>query len=66
MFEEEENGFDTIFVPNTDMKYYDFPGICRYNLNISCTEKQSCYHCGWNPVISAKRVQKIREAMRRE
>lgn len=55
--------FEAVFVPST-YTFVDAPGCCRYNHGVGCTEKTECYHCGWNPVIAAKRMEKIRRKLK--
>lgn len=38
-------------------------GVCPYNKEIQCSEKNKCYFCGWNPQVHKRRVFKIREEM---
>ena len=37
-----------------------YEGTCRYNENVLC-EKMDCGNCGWNPVISEKRLEEFRK-----
>jgi hypothetical protein len=63
---EDELEWEPIYVPNTDLQYYNFPGVCRYNLGVACNDKEVCYHCGWNPAIERIRKAKNREALREQ
>lgn len=35
-------------------------GVCRYNENILCQER-SCGQCGWDPIVSEKRLAAFRK-----
>ena len=38
------------------------PEGCRYNENVSCTERcsQKCAVCGWNPAVQQARIKQKR------
>ena len=44
----------------TDKKLFNFAGVCRYNLSVSCTEKDKCQKCGWNPDVEEERKLKTK------
>ena len=35
---------------------------CPYNRAIVC-DSEECYHCGWDPEVAERRIEKIKEEM---
>ena len=52
-----------IFVPDTNVEFFNFPGLCHWNMSVQCSDKMACYHCGWNPAIDRARREKFREEL---
>ena len=50
--------------PDPPAAFFNAPGICRFNLGVSCTDKDQCKHCGWNAEVAKARAEKVREALR--
>lgn len=43
------------------MDVIDLPGVCKYNVGVTCYLKDTCWKCAWNPKIDKKRREKTRE-----
>lgn len=39
---------------------------CTFNRNIQCNSQGNCDRCGWNPVVSEKRLEKIKRGNARK
>ncbi len=37
---------------------------CIFNAGLMCSSRESCRHCGWNPVEAANRTIRIQELLR--
>ena len=35
---------------------------CDYNRAIIC-DSEECYHCGWDPEVAKRRIEKLKEDM---
>lgn len=53
------------YVTQEEIEKAKFDNPCRYNVEIACLDRDeyNCAKCGWNPIVSRRRIRKIRKEL---